>query len=70
MLQATRKHPCKCFVCKELITTSEQADKVQKNKYECLSCVSMRLVRWAFKRVRASNAKQQKRQEAQKQEAL
>jgi len=55
MLQATRKHPCKCFVCKGLITTSEQSDRVQKNKYECLSCVGMRLIRWAFKQVRISN---------------
>ena len=55
MLQATRKHPCKCFVCKQLITTSEQADKVQKNKVECLSCVGTRLIRWAFKQVRVSN---------------
>ena len=57
MLQATRKHPCRCFICKELITTSEQADKVQKNKVECLSCVGMRLIRWAFKQVRISNGR-------------
>jgi len=56
MLQATRKHPCKCFICKKIIATTEgYADKVQKNKYECLSCVGMRLVRWGFKQVRMSN---------------
>ena len=55
MIQATRKKPCKCFVCKELITTSEHADKVQKNKVECWSCIGMRLVRWGFKQVRISN---------------
>ena len=57
MLQATRKNPCKCFVCKELITTKEHADKVQRNKVECLKCVGMRLVRWGFKQARKSNAK-------------
>lgn len=55
MIQLTRKYPCKCFICKNLITTSEHADKVQKNKVECLSCIGMRLIRKAFKIVRASN---------------
>ena len=55
MIQLTRKYPCKCFICKNLITTSEHADKVQKNKLECLSCIGMRLIRKAFKIVRASN---------------
>jgi hypothetical protein len=59
MLHSSRKHPCKCFICKGLITTSEEADKVQKNKYECLKCVGMRLVRWGFKQVRVSNGKVQ-----------
>ena len=45
MLQATRKHPCKCFICKEIITTKEHADKVQRNKVEC----------WGFKQVRKAN---------------
>ena len=55
MIKSTRKHPCKCFVCKCLITTSEEADKVQKNKVECLSCIGMRLIRWGFKQVRINN---------------
>ena len=55
MINETRKHPCKCFVCKEIITTKEHADKVQKNKVECLKCVGMRLVRWGFKQVRKAN---------------
>jgi hypothetical protein len=56
MLEATRKHPCKCFICKVTISTTEgYADKVQKNKYECLKCVGMRLIRKAFKIVRISN---------------
>jgi len=55
MLKSTRKHPCKCFICKGLITTSEEADKVQKNKVECLSCVDMRLIRKAFKQLRIMN---------------
>jgi hypothetical protein len=56
MLQATRKQPCKCFICKATISTTEgYADKVQKNKYECLKCVGVRLVRWGFKQVRISN---------------
>lgn len=59
MLKSSRKHPCKCFICKDLITTSEEADKVEKNKVECLSCVGMRLIRKAFKIVRMSNAKMQ-----------
>ena len=59
MIQLTRKSPCKCFICKNLITTSEHADKVQKNKVECLSCIGMRLIRKAFKIVRVNNAKMQ-----------
>ena len=55
MINETRKRPCKCFVCKEIITTKEHADKVQRNKIECLSCVGMRLVRWGFKQVRMVN---------------
>lgn len=56
MLHATRKHPCKCFICKGLITTVEIADKHQTNKVECFNCIGMRLVRWAFKQVRKTNA--------------
>ena len=60
MLEATRKHPCKCFICKDVISTTEgYADKVEKNKYECLKCVGMRLIRFGFKQVRISNGKQQ-----------
>ena len=55
MQNRTRKHPCNCHVCDELITTEEWADKVQSNKVECLKCVGMRLVRWAFGRVRLIN---------------
>jgi len=55
MLQATRKHPCKCFICKEIITTKEYANKLQKNKVQCFRCVGMRLIRWGFKQVRISN---------------
>jgi len=56
MIHQSRKHPCKCFVCKGLVTTKELADKVQKNKVECFNCIGMRLIRWGFKQVRISNA--------------
>lgn len=54
-MNLTRKRPCNCHVCNELITTKEWADKVQSNKTECLNCVGMRLVRWALGRVRVMN---------------
>ena len=55
MIHQSRKHPCKCFVCKGLITTKELADKVQKNKVECFNCIGMRLIRWGFRQVRIGN---------------